>query len=121
MIHVFYEIVEGVALAIDVVASAIMIWAFLVSLFGFLRASVGGMPSERIRRLQIVRCGLGTKLVFALELLIISDLLHTVVSRTMDDLLFLAALVLIRTIVAYFLGREIQEVEAEIDKDHLEN
>lgn len=116
MMHVFHEVVEWTALGIDVVASAIMVWAFLVSLFGFLKASFGGAPSERIRRLQVVRCGLGIKLVFALELLIISDLLHTVVSRTMDDLMFLAALVLIRTIVAYFLNREIQEVGAEIDE-----
>lgn len=114
MMHMIHEVVEWIALAIDLIASAIMVWAFLVSLFGFLKASVGGTPSERIRRLQVVRCGLGIKLVFALELLIISDLLHTVVSRTMDDLLFLAALVLIRTIVAFFLNREIQEVEAEI-------
>ena len=114
MIHMIHEIFEWVALAIDLVASAIMVWAFLVSLFGFLMASIGGAPSERIRQLQVVRCGLGIKLVFALELLIISDLLHTVVSRTMDDLMFLAALVLIRTIVAFFLNREIQEVEAEI-------
>jgi len=114
MMHLIHEVFEWTALTIDVVASAIMVWAFLVSLIGFLSASFGGAPSERIRRLQIVRCGLGIKLVFALELLIISDLLHTVVSRTIDDLMFLATLVLIRTIVAYFLGREIQEVEAEI-------
>ncbi len=117
MIHTIHSIVEWLALAVDVVASAIMVWAFLVSVYGFLKASFGGgVPAERIRRLQVVRCGLGMKLVFALELLIISDLLQTVVSRTMESLLFLAALVLIRTIVAYFLNREIQEIEAEIAK-----
>ena len=117
MIHAIHSIVEWLALAVDVVASVIMVWAFLVSVYGFLTASFGGgVPAERIRRLQVVRCGLGMKLVFALELLIISDLLQTVVSRTMESLLFLAALVLIRTIVAYFLNREIQEIEAEIAK-----
>jgi uncharacterized membrane protein len=116
MMHMIHEVIEWIALVIDVTASAIMVWAFLASFIGFLMASFGGTPSERIRRLQVVRCGLGTKLVFALELLIISDLLHTVVSRTIDDLMFLAALVLIRTIVAYFLNREIQEVEAGIDE-----
>jgi len=118
MIHMINEIVEWIALTIDFVASAIMVWAFVVSVYGFLIASVGGEPRERIRRLQVVRCGLGVKLVFALELLIISDLLETILSRTMDDLLYLAALVLIRTIVGYFLNREIQEVEAEMDKQN---
>jgi len=93
-----------------------MVWAFVAAVYSFVISSFGGEPAERMRRLQMVRCGLGIKLVFALELMIISDLLHTVVSRTLDDLLFLAALVLIRTIVAYFLGREIQEIGAEMDK-----
>jgi uncharacterized membrane protein len=116
MIHAIHSIVEWLALAVDVVASLIMVWAFLVAVYGFVMGSFGGTPAERIRLLQVVRCGLGIKLVFALELMIISDLLHTVVSRTMDDLLFLGALVLIRTIVAYFLNREIQEIGAEIGK-----
>ena len=116
MIHTIHSIVEWLALAVDIVASVIMGWAFLVAVYDFVKGSFGGVPAERIRRLQVVRCGLGVKLVFALELMIISDLLHTVVSRTMDDLMFLAALVLIRTIVAFFLNREIQEVEAEIQR-----
>ena len=114
MIHMIHSTVEWLALAVDIVASVIMVWAFLDSVYAFVKASFGGAPAERMRQLQIARCGLGMKLVFALELLIISDLLHTVVSRTMDDLLFLAALVVIRTIAAFFLNREIQEVEAEI-------
>ena len=84
MLHMIHEIIDWVAVAIDIVASAIMIWAFLVSAIGFLRASFGGSPSERIRRLQVERCGLGIKLVFALELLIISDLLHTVETVSKD-------------------------------------
>ena len=43
-----------------------------------------------------------------------SSALH--LGAMLDDLLFLAALVIIRTIVAFFLNREIQEIEAEIDK-----
>ncbi len=107
MIHLIHTTVEWAALAVDVVASAIMIWAFLTSVYAFVAALFVGVSVAQTRQFQITRCGLGIKLVFALELLIISDLLQTVVSRTMDDLLFLAALVLIRTIVAFFLNREI--------------
>jgi uncharacterized membrane protein len=116
MIHTIHLVLEWLALAVDVVAAIVMVLAFLVAVVGFATASFGAWPVERIRQIQMVRCGLGVKLVFALELMIISDLLHTIVSRTMDDLLFLAALVLIRTVVAYFLNREIQEIEAGIEK-----
>ena len=61
----------------------------------------------------MIRCQLGTYLVFALELMIVSDLVHSVVSRTLDDLYFLAAIVVLRTMIAYFLGPEIQELREE--------
>ncbi len=116
MMHLFHTVIEGAAVIIDLAASAIMVWAFILAVYAFVKASVAGATTDRIMRLQIARCDLGVKLVFALELLIISDLLHTVVSRTLDDLWFLAALVVIRTVISFFLNREIQEVEAEIQR-----
>ena len=64
--------------------------------------------------MQVARCELGSKLVFALGLLIVSDLIHTVVSHSMEGLVFLGQLVAIRTITAYFLHREIREFETEL-------
>ena len=116
MEHIFQVVMEGSALIIDAIASAIMIWGFFVAVYAFARASFGSAAADRIMRLQMVRCELGVKLVFALELLIISDLLHTVISHSLEDLWFLAALVAIRTVVAFFLNREIMEVKAEFDK-----
>ena len=114
--HAFEIAIEWAVLAIDAVASLIMVWAFLLAVFGFVRVSFSTATAERIRQLQMVRCDLGMKLVFALELLIISDLLHTVISQTMEGLAFLGALVVIRTLVSFFLNREIQEVSTEISR-----
>ncbi len=64
--------------------------------------------------LQVVRCGLGVKLVFALELMIISDLFHTIISRSVDDLILVGGLVVIHTAISYFLNKEIQEVSSDL-------
>lgn len=112
--HVFEIAMEWAVLAVDAVASLIMVWAFLIAVFAFVRLSFSSATVERIRQLQMVRCDLGMKLVFALELFIISDLLHTVINQTMKGLAFLGALVVIRTLIGFFLNREIQEVGAEI-------
>ena len=53
----------------------------------------GGDTRSRFHDIQIARCELGTKLVFALELMIVSDLLQTIISRSIDDLIFLGGLV----------------------------
>jgi len=115
--HAINELVEWIAVAIDLTASLIMVVAFLLSVVGLVRGGfTAGSAHGRIRNLQIVRCELGVKLVFALELLIIADLLHTVISRSFDDLILVAGLVIIRTVIAYFLNKEIEEVGAQLAK-----
>jgi uncharacterized membrane protein len=110
-----HEIMKWSATAIDLAASLIMIWGFVTSVAGVIKSSFSaGNAHSRIRSIQVIRCGLGVKLVFALELMIISDLLHTVISRSVDDLLLVGGLVVIRAVVAYFLNKEIQEVGAEL-------
>jgi uncharacterized membrane protein len=116
--HEVELILEWLAVAIDLVGALIMIWAFVTSVVGLLRGSIiGGDAHSRIRNLQVVRCGLGVKLVFALGLMIISDLLHTIISRSVDDLILVGGLVVIRTVIGYFLNREIQEVGAELTQE----
>jgi uncharacterized membrane protein len=112
--HMLHSVFEWIEVVVDTTAALVMVWAFGMAVFGFVRGSFRATPAEQIRELQLVRCGLGMKLVFALELLIISDLLHTIVSRSMDDLISVAALVVIRTVIAFFLDREMREMSAHL-------
>lgn len=113
--HEIHLVVEWVAVAIDLVASLIMVLGFVLSIVGLARGAFSsGTAHGRIRNLQVIRCELGVRLVFALELLIIADLLHTVISRSIDDLILVGGLVVIRTAIAYFLNKEIAEVSAEL-------
>lgn len=113
--HLVHEIMEWLAVAIDLTGSLIMIWAFVAAVVSVLLSYFrSGDARSRIRDMQIARCGLGMKLVFALELMIVSDLLQTIISRSVDDLVFLGGLVIIRTTIAYFLNQEIKDVEAEL-------
>jgi len=45
--------------------------------------------------------------------LIISDIIQIVVSHFKDDLIFLAAIVFLRTIIGYFLGKELEQIKNE--------
>ena len=44
--------------------------------------------------------------------MIASDIIHTVITRELMDLLFVGLLVLIRTAISFFLGKEVAELEA---------
>jgi uncharacterized membrane protein len=113
--HVVHTIMEWLAVVIDLTGSLIMVWAFIASVVSIVGSAFRRSKARsRFHDMQVARCELGTKLVFALELMIVSDLLQTIISRSIDDLIFLGGLVVIRTTIAYFLNKEIQEVHAEL-------
>ena len=49
------------------------------------------------------------KIVFGLEFLIAGDILATLLSPTQQDLINLAVVVVIRTVLGYFLSKEVPE------------
>ena len=116
--HLVHTIMEWLAVVIDLAGALIMLWAFVTSFVSVASSAIRRSDARnRFRDMQIARCDLGTRLVFALELMIVSDLLQTIISRSIDDLIFLGGLVVIRTTIAYFLNQEIQEVHAELSKE----
>ena len=115
--HEIHLLLEWLAVAVDLTGALIMIWAFVAAVVGVVAGLLrGGDAHSRMQNMQIIRCGLGVKLVFALELMIISDLFVTIVSRSIDDLILVGGLVVIRTAISYFLNKEIQEVSSELAK-----
>ncbi|MDH3641555.1 MAG: DUF1622 domain-containing protein [Gammaproteobacteria bacterium] len=96
----------------DAVGVAVILIGFVMAVVRFVPSLLGSRGPDAIHDIQMIRCNLGTYLVFALELMIVSDLLHSVISHSLEDLYFLAAIVVLRTVIAYFLNKEIQELGA---------
>ncbi len=60
--------------------------------------------------IRTIRCYLGTYLLFGLEIMIVADIIKTVLHQTTQELIFLGGIVVIRTILSYFLNKELQEL-----------
>jgi uncharacterized membrane protein len=61
--------------------------------------------------IQTIRLQLGQGLALGLEFTVASDILHTAVAPTRQDILNLGAIVMLRTLLNYFLEREISQGE----------
>ena len=109
------EALEWVSAGIDLASIAIMLVGSLRFIVGFIQAEAAGEAAERLKRIDRHRMELGRYILSALELLIVSDIIHTALSLQLTDLLFLAALVLIRSMISFFLNREIREIRGEMD------
>lgn len=97
------------------------LFAILLLLIGAARFMLGAASAEvmrgdtaRVTRTNRARIGLGRYILAALELLIVSDILHTALSLALEDLVFLGLLVLIRSLISYFLERELDGLKKEI-------
>jgi uncharacterized membrane protein len=107
---------EWLSDGIDILAIVIMLVGAARFVAGIAAAEVQGDPKRRVRGIDRQRMELGRYILAALELLIVSDIIHTALSLAFGDLLFLGVLVLIRATVSYFLDREIRQIQEELDR-----
>lgn len=103
---------EYLATGVDLIGVAIVLWGFALALFGFLASEFGRLNGRStLLGCRNVRLQLGTYILTAIEFMIASDIINTVISRELVDLGFVAALVLVRTAISYFLGKELTELK----------
>ncbi len=107
---------EWVISGIDLASIAIMLIGSLRFIVGFVQAEASGDAELRVRRIDRERMALGRYILSALELLIVSDIIHTALSLALADLLILGLLVLIRSAISFFLDREIREIRDEMGR-----
>jgi uncharacterized membrane protein len=109
-------VLEHVAYGIDIIGVLIILYGFVVSLWGFLVSEARRLKGGNgIFGCMQVRRELGVYILTGIEFMIASDIVHTVLSRELESLYFVAALVIIRTAISYFLGRELAEVAAQVE------
>jgi uncharacterized membrane protein len=68
---------------------------------------------ECVLEIRNLRMGLGSYILLSLEFIIISDIIMSAINRSLDDLLALGLLVIIRIVLSFFLGRELGEVKSQ--------
>lgn len=110
------EVLEAVEIGVDGLAVLVMLWGTTLAAWRMVASSFGGADAW-VAALRIGRRDLGAFLLAGLELMIVSDLVGSVLSRSLDDLAFLGAIVVIRTTIGYFLGRELEELREEGPSD----
>lgn len=118
---VLHEAFPWLVSLLDWVAAGIDLCAILLLLLGALRFIGGVAASElsregsaRVRGTNRQRVELGRYILAGLELLIVSDIIHTSISLALADLVFLGLLVIIRSLISFFLDRELGELRREL-------
>lgn len=79
------------------------------------------LQKQHIDATEKIRFQLGRGLALGLEFTVASDILRTAIAPTRQDILNLGAIVLLRTLLNYFLEREIRQGEQSSSADEVLN
>lgn len=107
MVSIFTPITE----IIDLVAILFILWGFIKAMFDFAALKIKNKTVSNTD-IRSIRCYLGTYLLLGLEIMIVADIIKTVLHQTREELIFLGGIVIIRTILSYFLNKEIEQIES---------
>ncbi|MCB0331380.1 MAG: DUF1622 domain-containing protein [Bdellovibrionales bacterium] len=112
------DIYNTIAIVVSVAGSFIIIWGVLVTLFYFLKAEYLALKGENaLKKREFARFNFGTYLLLGLDFMLAADMLHTIHNPVLSELYVLGAIVAIRSVISFFLTREMKEANLQEMKD----
>ena len=107
-------IFEYLYIAIGSIGVAIIVWGVVLTLYRLLKLEFRRLKHKSIyRERESVRHQFASYLLLALEFLIAADIIATVIHPTFEEIAILASIVVIRTVISYFLEKEISNYHAK--------
>jgi uncharacterized membrane protein len=108
LLEAWLKVIVSYLAAVAEIAAAIVVGgAIMRGLLSYIRQLLS--RRQQFDATEVIRLQLGQVLVLGLEFTVASDILRTAVAPTRQDILNLGAIVLLRTLLNYFLEREIQQ------------
>ncbi len=102
------RVLNVLSLVIGITGAGVIVWGSGLIMVRFVKLEWLRMKGERIGpRREALRHQLGSYLLLGLEILIAADVLRTITHPTLQDIALLAGIVVIRTVISFFLDREL--------------
>ncbi len=103
------QTIQYVAFTIGVIGAVVVGWGVLIAAVELVHLEFMRFKGENIcRKREYLRHHLGSYILLGLEFLIAADIIRTVVEPTLQELAVLGSIVAIRTVLSFFLNREMQ-------------
>lgn len=107
------DTLEYLTYILDAISILIIVWGVLLAFRDFLRSELHNKDrNNTVQRNNIIKNHLGSYILFGLEVLIAADIIESILNPSVQDLIVLASIVVIRTVISYFLAKEIETLQA---------
>ena len=105
----FHDVVNNISFVLNIIGAMIILFGVLIAILDFVKKEIFA-GENRIKMNEAIRIRLGSYLVLGLELFIAGDIVKTIITPTWESLGMLGAIVVIRTILSYFLTKDLRGV-----------
>ncbi|MGA3094299.1 MAG: DUF1622 domain-containing protein [Dehalococcoidales bacterium] len=105
-------VLDNVALVVGAIGVVVVGWGVLLGAIAFLRDEITSLMSRGAKDvpLEKIRYDVGRHLLLGLEFLIAADIMRTIAQPSLEQVTVLAIIVAIRTVLSFFLTREMERV-----------
>lgn len=104
-----YTVLDYLVVICNILGILIIVYGMIISSIEFVKKIFSSAKISVIKSNEIIRFRFGSYLILSLEFFIASDVIRSMAVPTWNTLGFLGAIVVIRTILSYFLDREIEK------------
>lgn len=106
------KILEILILVLQGVSIAIIVWGVFLCIINFIKVEIfNNNRLNIVQKITSIKNYLGAYILLGLEVLISADIIDSIVNPTLHDILRLSAIVIIRTVISYFLNKEMKSTE----------
>lgn len=106
------KILEILIIVLQGLSITIIVWGVFLCLINFIKLEIStNNRSNIVKKITSAKNYLGSYILLGLEILISADIIDSILNPTMHDILRLAAIVIIRTVISYFLNKEMKATE----------
>ncbi|KAF1302503.1 MULTISPECIES: DUF1622 domain-containing protein [Enterococcus] len=110
IMEILTPIFEIMILCLNFLSIIVLVWGVIISGYDFIRSESTHIDHVRAaRNNNFIKNFLGSYILLSLEILIAADIIESIINPTTEDILRLAAVVVIRTVISFFLHRELQD------------
>ena len=114
VMELLHRSINIIAIVISLFGSAIIIWGVTDAIIAFLKLKFTSGRDLNLEADIRMRQKLGSHLVLGLEIFIAADIISSVASPSWNKVGILAAIVGIRTVLSFFLTKELQMMGASL-------
>jgi len=103
-----HDVIEVIHLTISAVGGLVVIWGVGEAAIRFVNVKFSA-EADMTHETDRIRERLGAHLLLSLEIFIGADIINSVVTPTWESVGILAVIVVIRTVLSYFLAKEVEQ------------